>query len=261
MGFSVTIIFYLLIGLGVATAVFLSDSRRSRGSAAFRVATAVVFWPLYLPILLSGPRPGPIAETARDPSDGDAMAQAIAQVETELELALASLDGWVEDVLAHETDCFHELSTAWRAQAERIREMDRLLARAEPATRADARGLGTGGQRPLPPERAVPAGEPRPAPPGSGPRLRRPDGYLGVGPGTGLDDPPGQVHRGARVAGRGAGGPDRHRHRRHLGNHLAGRPARIYRSANSAGFPSDVFPEEILPCDYSAASATSSPRI
>jgi hypothetical protein len=133
MGFSVTMIFYLLIGLGVATSVFLADSRRSRGSAAFRVATAVAFWPLYLPILLSGRRPMPIPETPADRSDGDAMAQAISQVEAELELALASLDGWVEDVLAHETDRFHELSTAWRAQADRIREMDRLLARAEPA--------------------------------------------------------------------------------------------------------------------------------
>ena len=54
MGLSVTMIFYLLIGVGVATAVFLADSRRSRGSAGFRVATALVFWPLYLPILLSG---------------------------------------------------------------------------------------------------------------------------------------------------------------------------------------------------------------
>ncbi len=53
----------------------------------------------------------------------------------ELETALASLDGWVEDVLAHEAGRFHELSTAWRAQAERIREMDRLLARTEPADR------------------------------------------------------------------------------------------------------------------------------
>ncbi len=136
MGFSVTMIFYLLIGVGVATAVFLSDSRQSRGSAGFRVATALMFWPLYLPILLSGPRPGPMPEISPDPSDDDAMSQAIAQVEAELELALASLDGWVEDVLAHETDRFHELSTAWRAQAERIREMDRLLARAEPADRA-----------------------------------------------------------------------------------------------------------------------------
>jgi hypothetical protein len=136
MGFSVTLIFYLLIGLGVATAVFLADSRQSGGSAAIRVATALVFWPLYLPILLSVPRPEPISETPPHPSDGDAMAQAIAQVEAELDLALATLDGWVEDVLAHESDRFHELSTAWRVHAERIREMDRLLARAGPAVSA-----------------------------------------------------------------------------------------------------------------------------
>jgi hypothetical protein len=133
MGFSVTIIFYLLIGLGVATAVFVADSRRGGGDSAFRAATALFFWPLYLPILLSGPRPGPSQETPAEPNDGDAMARAIAQVEAELDLAIASLDGWVEDVLAHENDRLHELSTAWRAQAERIREMDRLLARAEPA--------------------------------------------------------------------------------------------------------------------------------
>ena len=84
MGFSVTMIFYLLIGLGVATAVFLSDSRRSRGSAAFRAATSVVFWPLYLPILLSRPRPEPLPEAAPNPTDGDAMSQAIAQVEAYL---------------------------------------------------------------------------------------------------------------------------------------------------------------------------------
>ena len=93
----------------------------------------MVFWPLYLPILLAGPRPGPSPQIATSQNDGDAMSQAIAQVEAELEMALASLDGWVEDVLARETDRFRELSTAWRAQAVRIREMDRLLARAEPA--------------------------------------------------------------------------------------------------------------------------------
>ncbi len=133
MGFSVTMIFYLLIGVGVSTAVFLSDSRGTRGAPVFRVATAVVFWPLYLPILLTGPRPGPTPEPALHSSDDDAMSQAISQVEAELELALASLDGWVEDVLAHETDRFRELSGAWHNQAERIREMDRLLDRAEPA--------------------------------------------------------------------------------------------------------------------------------
>jgi hypothetical protein len=133
VGFSVTMIFYLLIGVGVATAVFVADSRRVCGSAAFRIATAFVFWPLYLPIVLSGPRPELIPETKPDTSDPDAMAQAIGQVEAELDLALASLDGWVEDVLAHENDRFRELSTAWRVQADRIREMDRLIARSGPA--------------------------------------------------------------------------------------------------------------------------------
>ncbi len=133
MGFAETMIFYLLIGLGVAIAVFLSNARRSRLSPVFRVATALVFWPLYLPILLAGPRSEPSQRIGTCQNDGDAMWQAIAQVEAELETALASLDGWVEDVLARETDRLRELSTAWRAQAVRIREMDRLLDRAEPA--------------------------------------------------------------------------------------------------------------------------------
>lgn len=63
------------------------------------------------------------------------MSRAISQVQDELETALASLDGWVEHVLAHEAGRFRELGAAWRAQADRIREMDRLLARTEPADR------------------------------------------------------------------------------------------------------------------------------
>jgi hypothetical protein len=56
------------------------------------------------------------------------MAGAISQVEAELQAALGSLDGWAEDVLAREKDRLAELRAAWTAQAERIREMDRLLA-------------------------------------------------------------------------------------------------------------------------------------
>jgi hypothetical protein len=95
------------------------------------MVTAVLFWPLYLPILLAGPRRDSKALIPPPRRDDDAMSQAIAQVEGELETAVASLDGWVEDVLAHEAVRFRELSTAWHAQAARIREMDRLLARAE----------------------------------------------------------------------------------------------------------------------------------
>ncbi len=48
-------------------------------------------------------------------------------------------------MLAHEAGRFHELSTAWRAQAERIREIDRLLAKTEPGENhgaSDAGALG-----------------------------------------------------------------------------------------------------------------------
>src|SRR5262249_1313690 len=63
----------------------------------------------------------------------DEMTTLIAQVESELEVALRSLDGWAEDVLAKESDRLHELRTALRAQADRIREMDRLLANTQQA--------------------------------------------------------------------------------------------------------------------------------
>src|SRR5437588_375538 len=112
MTFAATMIFYHLIGLGVATAVFLSDPQQGRLLPVFRLATAVVFWPLYVPIVLSSTRPGADTEATASQADRDTMFQAISQVEAELEAALASLDGWVEDVLTHEAGRFHELSTA-----------------------------------------------------------------------------------------------------------------------------------------------------
>jgi len=56
------------------------------------------------------------------------MSAAISQVDAELEAALNSLDGWAEDVLARERDRIRELRATWIAQADRIREMDHLLA-------------------------------------------------------------------------------------------------------------------------------------
>src|SRR5439155_17342134 len=49
----------------------------------------------------------------------------------ELEGALLSLDGWAEQALAREKDSLQELRQAWVFQAERVREMDRLLSRPE----------------------------------------------------------------------------------------------------------------------------------
>jgi hypothetical protein len=88
---------------------------------------AFPFWPLYLPILLA--RPGkPSLPTQTAHPAGDEMAGAIAQVDAELEAALNSLDGWASDVLAREKGRLRELRAAWSAHAERVREMDRVLA-------------------------------------------------------------------------------------------------------------------------------------
>jgi hypothetical protein len=122
--FSQTLILYLLVGVGVAGAVYVSDGSATPADRWFRVLSAVPFWPLYLPLLLV--RRQAVIDDGRQPPK-DEMAGAIAQVEAELEAALGSLDGWAEDVLAREKSRIGELRAAWTAQAERIREMDRLL--------------------------------------------------------------------------------------------------------------------------------------
>jgi hypothetical protein len=141
MGLSETILFYLLFGMAVAAAVAIDREHRGRPERVFRAATALFFWPLYIPLLLdrpAGPRTGPLPKKHPD-EPPDQFDVAIAQVEAELETALDSLDGWAENVLAREQDRFAELRSAWRVQAGRIRQLDRLLAvqNAEPAGTAD----------------------------------------------------------------------------------------------------------------------------
>ncbi len=131
MGFGVTMIFYLAIGAGVAAAAFLAEERRSPARRGFRAATALVFWPLFLPILLARPGPEPVSSESTVDEPRDELREAIARVEAELDAAFSSLDGWAEDVLAHEAGRLRELRTALTVQAARIREMDRLLAGSE----------------------------------------------------------------------------------------------------------------------------------
>src|SRR5262245_53864484 len=106
MNLTTSLLFYLLIGGGVAAAVHLSLEAAGSRERWFRTLTAVAFWPLYLPVLLSRP-----AEPASEPSIApveprDEIAAAIAQVEAELDLALASLDGWSDAALAREQHRF-----------------------------------------------------------------------------------------------------------------------------------------------------------
>ncbi|HZZ82644.1 MAG TPA: hypothetical protein VFE62_29370 [Gemmataceae bacterium] len=111
-----------MIGAGVALAVYLADRSGSQAERSFRVGTAAVFWPLYIPVLLRGT---PTPPTEAMPADD--VSAAITQVDCELQAALGSLRGWAEGVLVREKDRLTELRSAWSAQAERIREMDRLL--------------------------------------------------------------------------------------------------------------------------------------
>jgi hypothetical protein len=125
-----TLLIYLLVGLGVGLAVYVRTDKADPEERWFAIATAVPFWPIYLPLLLAGAGPASDGTPSREAEPvHDEMAAAINQVDAELEAALSSLDGWAEDVLARERDRIQELRSAWTAQSERIREMDKLLAR------------------------------------------------------------------------------------------------------------------------------------
>jgi hypothetical protein len=131
MNFTTSILFYLLIGCGVAVAVYLHEDGRTGQGRGFRMVSAFFFWPLYLPLLLERPpgaTPESTPESAPPATAADSLARAIQQVEAELDAALGSLDGWAEEALADEGRRLQELRVAWRSQADRIRELDLLLA-------------------------------------------------------------------------------------------------------------------------------------
>jgi hypothetical protein len=128
-----TAIFYGLIGLGVAVVAYVRDDSGTRTTIATAIL-AVMLWPIYLPLLLSRPvstTSSAVSQQSPDSLPSDAMAAAIRQVERELDAALEGLDGWAENVLASEQHRLEELRTAWKIQADRIRDLDRLLARPE----------------------------------------------------------------------------------------------------------------------------------
>jgi hypothetical protein len=129
--FGQTQILYVVVGTGVAGAVYLTERAGSRRARWFLVATAVLFWPLYLPALLSSARSGTGDSLQAPPASPDELTAAIRQVDAELASALASLDGWAEEVLTREKVRLRDLSAAWLAQARRIHEMDRVLAQPE----------------------------------------------------------------------------------------------------------------------------------
>ena len=106
---------------------------------AFQTVAACLFWPLFVPMLLNATEHDAarrVDTVASDQTQTDSLSAAITQVESELDAALGGLDGWAEDVLNSEQHRLGELKTAWKLQADRIRQLDRLLA--EPAVRTDS---------------------------------------------------------------------------------------------------------------------------
>src|SRR6188768_559466 len=133
-----TAIFYLLIGAAVAVAKYVRDRTTDEAAVMLQAFAACLFWPLFVPMLLA-PNTNDVQEQPRAISENkqqDSLAAAISQVETELDAALEGLDGWAENVLNSEQHRLEELRIAWKAQADRIRQIDQLLA--EPSARADS---------------------------------------------------------------------------------------------------------------------------
>jgi hypothetical protein len=125
-----TAIFYLLIGAAVGVATYVRDRSADESTLLLRAAAACLFWPLFVPMLLA-PTQNQSQEQLRSTHQSeqqDSLAAAISQVEIELDAALEGLDGWAEDVLNSEQHRLEELRVAWKSQADRIRQIDDLLA-------------------------------------------------------------------------------------------------------------------------------------
>ena len=128
MGYGVTIFFYLMIGVGIAMALGVSDETGSSKDKIFERLTAPFFWPIYIPVLLANRSAVPVIDGKKTrPRVNDGMSQLIGQVESELETAFGSLEGWAQHVFVDERNRITELKVAWHQQADRIRELDQLL--------------------------------------------------------------------------------------------------------------------------------------
>ena len=180
----------------VAVAVFLRGRGSGRIVLGLQMAAACLFWPLFVPVLLA-PVEGEEAKREESPraviEKQDSLAAAIQQVETELDLALDGLDGWAEDVLNSEQHRLEELRLAWKAQADRIRQIDVLLA--EPSARLGLVGRRGSRSRQCPTKRKDSAGEHSAAVDATKPDVRRSGWHAGLGAGVSNDDSLSQIQR------------------------------------------------------------------
>ena len=122
MNFAETMLFYATIGLAVAAARWLNERPTTPFARLSLVPATTLFWPLYLPLILT--KKGADDELPL-PAPHDDLDRAIAQVDNELSAALADLDDGPETVMKAHAEQIRELRPALNAEAERIRRMDR----------------------------------------------------------------------------------------------------------------------------------------
>ncbi len=134
MGLLQTGIFYLLVGLVVGAAGYLREEEGRALSRALRVLLTACFWPLYLPLLLSGSR-GATPNVAAAGTTGaravDRLDPRVQRAEETLLSGLASLGGFAAGVMQPEVVRIRTLSASLHGLSARLREMDRLLASPE----------------------------------------------------------------------------------------------------------------------------------
>lgn len=68
MNLSITAIFYGLLGAGVAISLLANDTAGPAHERWFRVLTAFLFWPIYVPLLLRFANPPTSPDRAADQS-------------------------------------------------------------------------------------------------------------------------------------------------------------------------------------------------
>jgi hypothetical protein len=133
MGITESLLFYGVIGIAVAAALLALPDQNAGIPMWTTALSAVLFWPIYLPLLLS-PKPG--MDSAASPPESvapDELHREIACVERELKAAVAGLQAEHVHSSFWDDDRIQELHTAWMQEAARIREMDAILANSETA--------------------------------------------------------------------------------------------------------------------------------
>lgn len=127
MGITETLIIYGIIGLVVASAMWLAGASEHGLVRASRFVLHAVLWPFFAPVLLASSvsePPKPSLERAELTAAKDPR---VHEAEQRLLRALTSLDGVAEDVLGDEMERVRSLTGSLAAMARRILEMDELL--------------------------------------------------------------------------------------------------------------------------------------